>query len=182
MRNIQALFIAMLNILSLSSVLAGTKYEYYLCVFKDCRKEIFTPAPSVRKTTANRREVGSFNNKGGSSPAQFAYQYTSSNTRKFSPGVSVGFNILGAEVKAGISGELQWTKTESFSGTKEVPPNKVAHAIITDIVTTHTFKHRIQHQDKALNTKVWRNAGPATFTTSSVVTTTPEFKIEIRDS
>ena len=87
MRNVQALFIAMINILSLSSVF-GKQYEYYLCILKDCRKEIYTQAPSVRKTTANRREVGSFNNKGGKGPAKFTYQYTSSNSRKFSPGVS----------------------------------------------------------------------------------------------
>jgi len=70
----------------------------------------------------------------------------------------------------------------SFKGTKEVPTNKVAHAIITDTVTTHTFKHTIQHQEKGLNEKVWKNAGPATTSTSSVVTTTPELKIEVRDN
>ena len=182
MRSVQALFIAILNILSLSSVLAGTQYDYYICILKDCRKRITTTGPSISTKTSNRREVGSFNNKGGKSAAKFVYQYTSSNTRKFSLGVGASFNILGEEVKAGLSGELQWTRTDSFTGTKDVPPNKVAHAIITDIVTTHTYKHTIQHEEKGLNEKVWKNAKPATTSTSSVITTTPEFKIEIRDN
>ena len=180
MGKVHAFFIAMLNILSLSTVLAGTQYEYYICIFKDCRKQITTPAPSITKVPTNRREVGSFNNKGEKKSAQFTYQYSSSNTRRFSPGVDVGFNILGIEIKAGVKGDLEWTRTDTFSGTREVPPNKVAHAIITDIVTTHTFTHKIQHQDKV--SKVWKNVGPATFSKSKVITTTPEFKIEIRDN
>ena len=182
MRSVQALFIAILNILSLSSVLSGTQYEYYICVFKDCRKRITTTGPSISKKTSNRREVGSFNNKGGKNTAKFTYQYTSSNTRKINLGADISFNIFSAEAKAVLNGELQWTRTDSFTGTKDVPPNKVAHAIITDIVTTHTYKHTIQHEEKGLNEKVWKNAKPATTSTSSVITTTPEFKIEIRDN
>jgi len=108
MRNVQALFIAMLNILSLSSVLSGTQYEYYICVLKDCRKQITTSGPSISKKISNRREVGSFNNKGGKSTAKFTYQYTSSNTRKFSLGANISFNILSAEAKAGLNGGLKF--------------------------------------------------------------------------
>ena len=92
MGKLQVLFISILNILNLSSVLDGVKYEDYCCPFKICRKQITTIEPSKHTFIKNKREVGIFNNKGAKKIAEFSYQYSSSNTRKFSLGSDVGVN------------------------------------------------------------------------------------------
>ena len=181
MGKVQVLLIIILNILSLSSVLADSvKYEGIFCLFCEARRQIRTSKPSIYTSYGNKRETGSFNNKGVNQPAEFSYSYESSNTRKFSAGLNIGFNILGAEVKASLGGELQWTKTEKFIGKQTIPANKVGHAYITDRITTAVFRHTIQEQQKISGR--WKNRGPSKSTTSKVITTTPELKIEIKDN
>ena len=176
----QFLFIATLYILSLSSVLAGVKTEEYFCLFGRCRKQITTTGPVTSTSIKNMKEVGTFNNKGVQSTGQFAYQYKSSNSRKFNAGLDVGANILGLEIKGSLGGELQWVKTESFTGTQRIPPNKVGHAYLSDRVTTARFTHKIQHQKYI--SKKWKNDGPVKTSYSDVITTIPELKIEIKDN
>ena len=176
----QFLFIATLYILSLSSVLAGIKTEEYFCLFEKCRKQVTTTGPTTETKIQNKKEVGTFNNKGVQQAGQFAYQYKSSNTRKFNAGLDVGANILGLEIKGSLGGELQWVREESFTGTQRIPPNKVGHAYLSDRVTTATFTHKIQHQEKVSGK--WKNVGPAKTSKSTVTTTIPELKIEIKDN
>ena len=176
----QFLFIALLYILSASSVLASVRYEGYFCLFKECRKQITTTGPKTFTTVKNKKEAGTFSNKGNKSYGDFSYNYSSSNSRKFSAGAEVGANILGLEIKGSLGGELQWVKTESFTGTQRIPPNKVGHAYLSDRVTTATFTHKIQHQ-KFISGK-WQNTAPLKTSKSTVTTTIPELKIEIQDN
>ena len=176
----QFLFIAILYILSLSSVLAGVRYEGYFCLFGECRKKITTTGPATRTSIKNRKEAGTFSNKGNKSSGEFSYNYKSSNSRKFNAGLDVGANILGLEIKGSLGGELQWVKEESFTGTQRVPPNKVGHAYLSDRVTTATFTHKIQHQKKVSGK--WKDDGPVKTSRSTVITTIPELKIEIKDN
>jgi hypothetical protein len=176
----QFLFIAILYILSVSSVLAGVRTEGYFCWFKECRKKITTTGPRTSTSIQNKKEAGTFNNKGIQSYGDFSYSYSSSNSRKFSAGLDVGANILGLEIKASLGGELQWVKTETFTGTQRIPPNKVGHAYLSDRVTTAVFTHQIQHQEKVSGK--WKNVGPVKTSRSTVTTTIPELKIEIKDN
>ncbi len=176
----QFLFIATLYILSLSSVLASIRTEEYFCWFEKCRKKITTTGPSTHTSIKNKKEAGTYNNKGNKSSAEFSYNYKSSNSRKFSAGLDVGANILGLEIKGSLGGELQWVKEESFTGTQRIPPNKVGHAYLSDRVTTAIFTHKIQHQ-KFISGK-WKDEGPVKTSQSTVTTTIPELNIEIKDN
>ncbi len=176
----QFLFLALLNILSLSYVFAGVRTEGYFCLFKECRKQITTTGPKSSTSIKNRKEAGTFNNKGVQQTGSFTYSYSSTNSRKFSAGLDIGANILGAEIKASLGGELQWIKTETFAGTQRIPPNKVGHAYLSDRVTTSVFTHKIQHQEKISGK--WKNVGPVKTSKSTVTTTIPELKIEIKDN
>lgn len=176
----QFLFIAILYILNLSSVLGGVRYEGYFCWFAECRKKITTTGPTTRTSIKNKKEAGTFSNKGNKSSGEFSYNYKSSNSRKFSAGLDVGANILGLEIKGSLGGELQWVKEESFTGTQRIPPNKVGHAYLSDRVTTATFTHKIQHQKKISGK--WKDDGPVKTSKSTVTTTIPELKIEIKDN
>ena len=180
MGKVQFLFISIINILSLSSVLAGISYDNYCCYFGICRKQIITTGPTKHTSIKNKREVGTFNNKGVNKAAEFSYQYTSSNSRKLSLGNDINPKILESEIKKSIGGELQWTKTETFKDTQKIPANKVGHAYISDKITTAIFTHKIQHQSRVSGK--WKNNGPVRISKSSVITTTPELKIEIKDN
>ena len=176
----QFLFIAILYILSVSSVLSGVRYEGYFCLFKECRKQITTTGPRTSTSIKNKKEAGTFSNKGNKSYGDFSYNYSSSNSRKFSAGLDVGANILGLEIKGSLGGELQWVKTESFTGTQRIPPNKVGHAYLSDRITTAVFTHKIQHQEKVSGK--WKNVGPVKTSQSKVITTIPEINIEVKDN
>ena len=177
----QILFAIILYILSISYVLAGIQYEDILVIIgNQARRKITTSNPSSSSTYSPWREEGSFNNKGNNRIAEFEYSYSSTSTRTFSIGAEINAKFLLAEVKGSIGGELQWSKTQSFTGKRTIPANKVGHAYIRDKVTTSIFRHQIQVQEKINN--VWTNKDSPKTSISRVVTTTPEIKIDIKDN
>ena len=177
----QILFIGLLYILSLYNVLASKQYENVFCLFcPPTRREIDTQKPSISISYGQYREAGSLNNKGSNKSSDLSYTYSVTNTRKFSAGLDIGANILGVEVKASLGGELSYSKTESLTGKKTIPANKVGYAYIRDKISTASFMHKIQIQEKISG--VWKNKGPVKTTISQVVTTSPDLKIDIKDN
>ena len=123
-------------------------------------------------------EKGSYNNKENSAPQTFSYSYSETNSRSFSLGAGVTKSVLSAEVNLSIGGELSWSKTESFTGSATVPANKVAHAYIRTKIVTTEFKHRIQRQKTDI-TGTWQNSGTETTSYSTIISKTPQIKIDI---
>ena len=178
----QQIFIsAIFYILSLSNVLGDIQYENIFCLFcPPTRRMIDTSKPSIHTSYGNWVLKGTFNNKGINRTAEFSYQYSSTNSRKFTAGLDVGAKFLFFEVKASIGGELQWSKTDTLTGQQSVPANKVGYAYIRDRISTAIFRHKVQIQEKISGK--WKNKGPLKVTTSKVITTIPEIKIDIKDN
>ena len=123
-------------------------------------------------------EKGSYNNKKNTSPQTFSYSYSETNSRTFSLGAGITKNILGIEVSLSIGGELSWSKTDTFTGSAEVPGNKVAHAYLRDKIVTTKFKHVIQKQKTDIK-GTWQNSGPEVTSYSTVISKTPQIKIDL---
>lgn len=177
----QIFLIAILYMLSLSNVLGAIQYQNIPCIFcPPTRRKIDTSKPSIHTSFSNWVEKGSYNNKESNRESEFSYQYSSTNSRKFTAGLDIGANFLFFEVKASIGGELSWSKTDSLTGKQSIPAHKVGYAYIRDRVSTAIFRHKVQIQEKISGR--WKDKGPVKIRTSKVVTTIPEIKIDIKDN
>ena len=123
-------------------------------------------------------ERGSWDNKKNSFPQTYSYSYSETNSRTFTLGAGITKSILGVEVSLSIGGELSWSKTETLSGSTEVPGNKVAYAYLRNKIVTTKFKHVIQKQKTDIK-GVWQNNGPEVTSYSTVISKTPQMKIDI---
>ena len=126
-------------------------------------------------------EKGSHNNKGNKAPQTFSYSYTETTSRSFSIGSGITKTILSYEVNLSIGGELSWEKSDTLSGEAEVPGYKVAHAYMRNQIKTTKIKHVIQRQktDIAGN---WKDSGSQKTSISTIITKTPQIKIDIEDN
>ena len=142
------------------------------------RDKVITTKNQETTTYSKWIEKGSYNNKNSKSAHTFSYSYSETNSRSFSLGAGVTKSVLSAEVNLSIGGELSWSKTDSFSGSAQVPANKVAHAFIRTKIVTTKFKHRIQKQKTDIK-GTWQNNGSEVTTYSTVISKTPQIKIDI---
>ena len=168
--------LTLLVILSSSGVQAGIKYIDRPCLFcPPTRDVVITSKSSEHTSHSNWVEKGSFDNRGNKMPASFTYSYQVTSSRSTNVGASVNLEIIKFE----IGGSTSFSKTESFSGAREIPANKVGRAYIRNKVTTVKFKHVLKRQEKINN--FWKSKvnEKERVEYSTVVTTTPEFKIDI---
>ena len=145
------------------------------------RDRVVTTKESQSTSYSNWVEKGSHSNLNNNSPQTFTYSYSETNSRTFSMGAGINKEILGLEVSASIGGSLSWSKTDTLSGSANVPGKRVAHAYIRKKIITAKFKHVIQRQSTDVTGK-WVNSGSQKTSYSTVKTTTPEIKIDIKTS
>ena len=142
------------------------------------RDKVVTTKTQETTSYSSWVEKGSYNNKKNSSPQTFSYSFSETNSRSFTLGAGITKNILGLEVSLSIGGELSWSKTDSFTGSAEVPGNKVGHAYLRNKIVTAKFKHVIQRQKTDIK-GTWQNSGTESTSFSTVISKTPEIKIDI---
>ena len=172
--------LTLLIILSSSGVQASIDYIDRPCLFcPPTRDVVITSKSSEHTSHSNWVEKGSFDNRGNKMPASFKYSYQFTSSRSINMGASVNLKILAFEIGLSIGGSTSFSKTESFSGAREIPANKVGRAYIRNKITTVKFKHAIKREEKINN--FWRSKvnERERVEYSTVVTTTPEFKIDI---
>ena len=168
--------LTLLIILSSSGVQAGIKYIDRPCLFcPPTRDVVITSKSSEHTSYSNWVEKGSFDNRGNQKPASFTYSYQATSSRSTNVGASVNLEIIKFE----IGGSTSFSKTDSFSGTREIPAGKVGRAYIRDKITTVKFKHVLKKQEKINN--FWKSKvnEKERVDYSTVVTTSPELKIDI---
>ena len=168
--------LTLLLILSSSGVQASINYINRPCLFcPPTRDRVITSKSSEHTSYSNWVEKGSFDNRGNKKPASFTYSYQATSSRSTNVGASVNLEIIKFE----IGGSTSFSKTDSFSGTREIPANKMGRAYIRNKITTVKFKHAIKREEKI--NKFWRSKvnERERVEYSTVVTTTPELKIDI---
>ena len=168
--------LTLLVILSSSGVQASINYIDRPCLFcPPTRDRVITSKSSEHTSYSKWEEKGSFDNRGNKKPASFTYSYQATSSRSTNVGASVNLEIIKFE----IGGSTSFSKTDSFSGTREIPANKMGRAYIRNKITTVKFKHAIKREEKI--NKFWRSKvnERERVEYSTVVTTTPELKIDI---
>ena len=168
--------LTLLLILSSSGVQASINYIDRPCLFcPPTRDRVITSKSSEHTSYSKWEEKGSFDNRGNKKPASFTYSYQATSSRSTNMGASVNLEIIKFE----IGGSTSYSKADSFSGTKKIPANKVGRAYIRNKITTVKFKHAIKREEKI--NKFWRSKvnERERVEYSTVVTTTPELKIDI---
>ncbi len=145
------------------------------------RDKVISSKISEDTSYSNWVERGSLSNKGSKTSQTFTYSYSETNSRTFTIGSGITKSVLSAEVSLSIGGSLSWSKTDTLSGSKNVPANKVAHAYVRNQIKTTKFKHIIQRQCTDIAGK-WKDSGSQKVSTSTVKSITPQIKIDIKDN
>ena len=175
------LLLTLFIILTSYGIQAGVQYEYYLCILKDCRKQISTTY--IGTTTSTSRKTLKFTYDNSKSKVTYEHTYSISETtsRSMSLGAQVGAKILGVEIGASIGGSSSYSRTESYGYKVRIPPGKIGRVYVSEKTEVARYRHVIQHQDKALGAPVsaYKNVpGQMTTSFSTVTTKSPVFSLE----
>ena len=168
-------------ILTSYGIQAGVQYEYYLCILKDCRKQISTTYTGT--TTSTSRKVLKFTYDNSKSKVAFenTYSFSETTSRSMSLGAQVSANTLGIEIGASIGGTSSYSRTESYSYRVNIPPGKIGRVYASEKTEVAKYRHVIQHQDKPLYTpdSAYKNVkGGMSIEFSTVTTKSPVFSLE----
>jgi hypothetical protein len=177
----QLLFASIILILSLSNVLADTRYQDAGCLFCPPRRKMITTTLShVSKSYTPWREEGRYNNLGNNSRAIYSYAIPARTIRTSKFAADIDYNIISKEITDKLKGKSpKYDITETLRGKKTIPPKKVGVAMYRERKETATFKHLVQFQEKVSGK--WVNKGPAKTKYTYVTTAYPDITIEIRN-
>ena len=141
------------------------------------RKMITTTYVGSTTSSARKFEKATYDNSKGKSAYEYTYSFSETTSRSMSPSVSVGTNILGAEVKASLGGLSSYSKTQSYSFHVKIPAGKIGHIYVSEKTSLAKFRHVIQPQIK--DGQIWKNNPTSSMKIefSTVTTKTPEFSL-----
>ena len=168
-------------ILTSYGIQASVQYEYYLCVFKDCRKQISTTYTGTSTSTSRKVLKFTYDNSKSKVVFENTYTFSETNSRSMSVGAEVSAKTLGIEIGASIGGSASYSRTESYSYHVKIPPGKIGRVYASEITEVAKYRHVIQHQDKGLgepDSKYKNVPGGMSTSYSTVTTKSHKFSLE----
>ena len=175
------LLLTLFIILTSYGIQAGVQYEYYLCIGKDCRKQISTTYTGTSTSTSGRVLKFTYDNSKSKVTFEHTYSFSETVSRSMNAGAQVGAKILGIEIGASIGGSTSYTRSQSYSYHVKIPPGKIGRVYASEITEVARYRHVIQHQDKALgepDSKYKNVPGGMSTSFSTVTTKSHKFSLE----